>query len=376
METSNKYNLDLGAINESNGGVADRSDVFYWQTDRVIKPDEAGAIWADRHRYFDDVGLVNKVNDFLNEDKLVFVEPLDIDAQTSLGNVNSVRSGVLESGQEVIIRAHPKGIRNGYFHVEAAAAKLAKESGLPSFDTIAVHDLRGFGDFAFQVIEKLPGTAVSKWLETNPGDETVLLSEIGKTMAKMHQIKVDGFGPFDNERAKIDGQLVGIHESSAEAIQAGLFFNLDVLEKAGIITANQKMNIADIFDKKNPLLKTRQAVLVHNDFADWNLLTDGKKVTGILDWDECVGGDPVADLACWSTFYEPDRVKPLLDGYWQVAKKPIEFDDRFELLRLRYILSKMTLRMRRQEWEPSEFIAEKIAVGKKHLAQSFEYFGI
>ena len=192
-------NLDMEKIN---AGIADRSDVFYWQTDRAVEPADAGHIWADRHRYFTDGDLVETVNTALGEDKLTSIEPLDLDAQTNLGNVNSVRTGLLTSGKEVIVRCHPKGVRNGYFHAEATAAHKAKEAGLPSFDTLAVHDYEGGNDFAFHVLEKLSGTAIKKWLEAHPDDEAVLLTQIGKMMARLHQVKVDGFGPFDNERAK------------------------------------------------------------------------------------------------------------------------------------------------------------------------------
>jgi Ser/Thr protein kinase RdoA (MazF antagonist) len=365
-------NLDMEKIN---AGIAERSDVFYWQTDRAVEPEDAGHIWADRHRYFTDGELVETVNTALGEDKLTAIEPLDLDAQTNLGNVNSVRVGILASGKEVIIRCHPKGVLNGYFHAEATAAHKAKEAGLPSFDTLAVHDYEGGDDFAFHVLEKLSGTAIKKWLEAHPDDETTLLPQVGKMMARLHQVEVDGFGPFDNERAK-DGELVGLHQTFGEAVRAGLPFNLDVLTKESVLTAEQTTAINKLFGDDNPLLATAKAVLVHNDFADWNLLTDGKDVTGILDWDECVAGDAVSDIACWSTFFEPERLKGFLDGYWQVADKPDDFDDKFELLRLRYVLSKMTLRIRRYSWDPSDFMKEKIETGKTHLAQSMEYFGI
>ena len=115
--------LDLDKIN---AGIANRQDVFYWQTDRAVDPEQAGHIWADRHRYFTDEELVSAVNGVLGEDKLSGIEPLDLDAQTNLGNVNSVRVGTLASGKEVVIRCHPKGVRNGYFHAEAAASHRAK----------------------------------------------------------------------------------------------------------------------------------------------------------------------------------------------------------------------------------------------------------
>lgn len=365
-------NLDMEKIN---AGIADRSDVFYWQTDRAVEPEDAGHIWADRHRYFTDSELVEAVNTALSDDKLTTIEPLDLDAQTNLGNVNSVRVGVLASGKEVIIRCHPKGVLNGYFHAEATAAHKAKEAGLPSFDTLAVHDYEGGDDFAFHVLEKLSGTAIKKWLEAHPDDEATLLPQVGMMMARLHQIEVDGFGPFDNERAK-SGELVGLHQTFGEAVRAGLPFNLDVLTKDNVLTAEQTTAINKLFNDNNPLLATTKAVLVHNDFADWNLLTDGKDVTGILDWDECVAGDAVSDIACWSTFFEPERLKGFLDGYWQAADKPDDFDDKFELLRLRYILSKMTLRIRRYSWDPSDFTKENIETGRTHLAQSMEYFGI
>jgi hypothetical protein len=65
-----------------------------------------------------------------------------------------------------------------------------------------------------------------------------------------------------------------------------------------------------------------------------------------------------------------------LGGYWQVANKPNNFEERFELFRLRYTLSKMTLRIRRYTWEPSQARKEKIETGKIHLAKSIQYFGI
>lgn len=43
-------------------------------------------------------------------------------------------------------------------------------------------------------------------------------------------------------------------------------------------------------------------------------------------------------------------------------------------MRLRYVISKMTLRLRRYSWEPTDFVRGNIGAGKTHLAQSMEYF--
>ena len=364
-------NIDLQKIN---AGIADRRDVFYWQTDRAVEPERAGHIWADRHRYFTDGELIDRVNGALRGDSLVAIEPLKPEAQTNLGNVNSVRVGTLASGKEIVIRCHPKGITNGYFHVETVAAREAKESGIPSYDTLAVHDYEGGDDFAFQIIEKLPGTAIKNWLEMHPEDEAGLLTQMGSVMARLHKVKVNGFGAFDNERAK-SGELVGLHRTLSEAVRAGLPFNLDVLRKHNVISRQQAASAAALFDD-NPLLDAPDAVMVHNDFADWNLLTDGHIVTGVLDWDECVGGIPESDIACWSTFFDPERLNGFLDGYFSVTDKSANFDEKFQLMRLRYILSKMTLRLRRYSWDPTDFMRDKIETGKTHLSQSLRYFSL
>ncbi|MBI3619596.1 aminoglycoside phosphotransferase family protein [Candidatus Roizmanbacteria bacterium] len=365
--------IDKKEFDQINQKITDRTNVFYWQTDRAVTPQQAGQIWADRHRYFTADELIKKANEVLENNSVVSIEPLDPNAQTNLGNVNSVRIAHLASGQEVVIRSHPKGIKNDYFHAEALAASYAKDNGVPSYTTLAIHDFEGKDDFAFHITERLPGTAISKWLETHPEDESRLLIAVGKVLAGIHQLRVKGFGPFDNEKAKT-GKLIGLHGSYVGAIRAGLTFNLKVLQKEEILTPAQAASIDKLLQADNYRLKCDNPVLIHNDFADWNLLTDGKDVTGVLDWDECVGGDYVSDIACWSTFFDPDRLEGMLKGYFANREKPADFEEKFQLLRLRYTISKMTLRVRRYIWEPSESIKKKIIIGKNHLTKSLEHF--
>jgi len=357
-----------------NAVITDRSNVFYWQTDRQITPEEAGLIWSDRHKYFTDNNIIHIVNRYWKDDQLVSLDPLDTESSLNLGNVNSVRVAHTKKKQDVILRLHPKGIKNGYFFVEACAASRSQENGLPSYRTFFIHTCNHDNDFAFHICEKLPGIAMKKWLEAHPDNEEHFVREVGIMMANLHKIPVSGFGPFINDRAE-KNTLQGIHKTERDAILAGLDFNVNVLIKERIFHEGQMSKICKLF-RQSPLLNCSKPVLVHNDFADWNLLTDGKRITGICDWDECVGGDAIADIACWSTFFSPERLSTFLDGYFSTASKSHDFNEKFELLRFRYTISKMTLRIRRYLWEPSETIREKIEIGKKHLALSLKYFNI
>ena len=157
--------INLKEINER---ICDRSDCFYWQTDRKISAEEAALIWKDRHSAITNEELLLKINKDLKEDKLKYIEPLDLNSQTSVGNVNSIRIGVLESGKQVIIRCHPKGVKNGYFYSESLAAKLALENGIPAYKTYTIHDLSSDDDISYQVIEKLSGDSIQFYLDKYP----------------------------------------------------------------------------------------------------------------------------------------------------------------------------------------------------------------
>ncbi len=357
---------------EINKRIVNRGNCFYWQTDRLISVIEAAEIWCDRHSVITNEYLEESIKKNFPNISLDYIKPFDEKAQTSLGNVNSIRIGVLKSGDEVIIRCHPKGIKNGYFYAESLASSLALENGLPAYKTLGIHDLENEEDISYQIIEKLPGDTVQFYLKNHEEDEERIVFQMGYTLARMHRIKVNGFGPFINDEAK-NKKLIGRYKNLCDAVNAGLDENLQRLVKYNILSEDVATRMKKLF-VNNPLLDVKDAVLVHNDFADWNLLTDGDTITGIIDWDECVGGTGIEEIACWSTFFEPERLASFLEGYFRETEKPNNFEETFELLRLRYTISKMALRTKRYNYEKTEFLKGMIEKGKKHLEASIAYF--
>lgn len=361
-------------LKEINQRISDRSDCFYWQTDRKISAEEAAMIWKDRHSAITNEELIDKINAELKEDKLAYIEPFDENAQTSLGNVNSIRVGTLASGKKVIIRCHPKGVRNGYFYVESLASSIALANGLPAYNTYCIHELENENDISFQVIEMLKGDTVQFCLKYHPEKEEQLVEQMGKAMARLHRIIVSGFGPFSNEQAKV-GNLQGMHKSLKDSINAGLEENLERLVTYNILDRDVADKMQKLFTDTE-LLNMDLSVLIHNDFADWNLLTDGNAITGIIDWDECVAGHPIQEIACWSTFFDPERIKPFLKGYFSEIPMYDNFDEIFQLMRLRYTISKMALRIKRYTYEQSPFLKGMLEKGEKHLEELSKIFNL
>lgn len=363
-------------LDDINKRIADRHDVFYWQAERRISEEEAASIFKDRHTAIKNDELIKMVNKSLVGDKCVAIDDFDPE-KASFGNVNSCRVGHLESGKDVIIRCHPRGVKNGYFFVESLGAEMCIQNGLPSYHTYAIHQAENENDCAFQVIDKLPGITIDDYLKLHPEKEDELVYKTGQLMARVHQIEgIEGYGSFDNELAS-QGKLKGIYNSFYDSIVAGLEYDFKTLIEHKILTKEMADELRKLFYKDNPLLKCDKIVFVHNDFADWNLMTDGENITGIIDLDECVAGDPIRDIACWSTFFKTERSNKFLEGYFSIAKVPDNFEDRYRLLMLRQNISKMCLRVKRFSYNRNnEGFRLKIEKGKKDLKTGAEYFGI
>ena len=63
-------------------------------------------------------------------------------------------------------------------------------------------------------------------------------------------------------------------------------------------------------------------------------------------------------------------------GYYSETKKPENFEEIFQLFRLRYTISKMALRIKRYTYEQTPFMKSMIEKGKKHLAELTEIFNL
>ncbi|MBB2891829.1 aminoglycoside phosphotransferase (APT) family kinase protein [Flexivirga oryzae] len=75
-------------------------------------------------------------------------------------------------------------------------------------------------------------------------------------------------------------------------------------------------------------LETRRRVLVHNDFSVSNVLVDGDRITGVVDWTEAGCGNPGIDLgyAYVSTAlsFGPPAAEELLRGYRSSTGWPVD----------------------------------------------------
>lgn len=99
--------------------------------------------------------------------------------------------------------------------------------------------------------------------------------------------------------------------------------------------------------------------LVHGDYGNNNVMSDGLNITGILDWEHSCYGDPLYDIA-WLTFWQkkPDRIKEIED-YYKVKNMP-HFDERLLCYKLRIGLSSLSFYAYSQQRDKYDSIKQRI----------------
>lgn len=140
--------------------------------------------------------------------------------------------------------------------------------------------------------------------------------------------------------------------------------DIDYLVGDGVVTKATGKRIQKLFDEYKPIMTVPRGVLVHHDLADHNIMFVGNHITGIFDWEACVVGDPVLDLAScptWKTHHP--REEKLLEGYTSVRSLPENFREKRNIYLLRTMLWKMVfaIRAKRQSRERTQKFQEALA---------------
>ena len=254
---------------------------------------------------------------------------------------------VKNAAQPLILRAntgfgHPETVMLTEKLITNKVARL----GVPTNKILYADISRHKYQFDFQIQEMLQGQDLENHFTGSEESYDALSFELGGLIAKIHQIKLSGFGLFD-EAATLKGILQGIHTSFYDYVMVCLESDLRYLFDAQVLSRTQLKSIAKLFVDYRTIIAVKQGVLVHHDLADHNIMYQEDRITGIFDWEAAVVGDPVLDLAScptWKTHYP--REEKLLEGYKRLAKLPEHFTEKMNIYRLRTMLWKTVFAIR------------------------------
>jgi len=181
----------------------------------------------------------------------------------------------------------------------------------------------------YLVMSKLPGVALERLSpELSDADLRSVYRQMGELVAQFHAIEQDAYGFRSTEildpRQTNEAQMTSTHARASGAC-------LDVTGDRELYEAARAYVVArtDLFE-----LGTGP-VLVHNDFHEGNIIAeqtpDGPVITGVIDMENTMAGDPMVDLAktdCYSIKGNRIKLEGLFEGYGEV---PVEWKRRTRL---------------------------------------------
>ncbi len=251
-------------------------------------------------------------------------------------------------GHEYVVRINiPElGLKAYEFFVDGWIYEILKKSGLPSLNVFAIDLSQDHVPFDYSIIEHASGTQLS--LLQDPETQYLapeIFESLGRFIAKLHTISLSKFGPLDI-RSLNESSVVGVHDQWQDYLMCRFKEHISMCVAIGAITDNQGEKIELLFHKLLPVLNQSPSALLHGDLGNHNLFSDGKKITAVIDWEDCMSGDPVFDIAYWGTFFRDHFRDQLLAGYKQLNLLPDDFELRYWLYYLRVSMSKTVHRYR------------------------------
>ena len=107
---------------------------------------------------------------------------------------------------------------------------------------------------------------------------------------------------------------------------------------------------------------------MHNDIAPKHILVDGQNITGVIDFEMAIGGDPVLDLSRWHFFFKDSYdVGEIIKGYKNKDIFTKDFDARFNLWRIYLGISHLA-------FASQEGNQHDIAFSKEEIINDVNYF--
>ena len=243
---------------------------------------------------------------------------MDVDADAiSLAPIPSGKFNdsyyVLAGGTEYVLRIAPS--RNAvfcFYEREMMRQEPFIHQMLLDRTTVPVARIYVFDDSHrimprdFLIMERLPGIAMS---ELTHVDEAAVLRQVGQALAQTHAQKGNRYG------------YVGAHHpmepqnSWAEAFHIMWRKLVDDVVSVGYYEDEERTLMLSTLDKYMRLFdRPVEASLLHMDVWAQNILVEGgNRLTGLLDWDRALWGDPEIEFAVLD--YCGISKQPFWEGY-------------------------------------------------------------
>jgi aminoglycoside phosphotransferase (APT) family kinase protein len=230
------------------------------------------------------------------------------------------------------------------FENERAAYDLLAGSGLPVPSVVALDASRRIAPYDFIVLTRLPGTNLAENRHGLAADQVRDLAwEAGRCLARLHAITLPAFGKLREQDAPRFHSWPDYFDDYARRY-------LNEAAEFGLLEGPLRTRLEGALDGARPLLaRVTRGVLVHSDYHYENILHDRGRLTGILDFEWALSGDPSYDFmnAAVRESQIPGSEAAFLDGYRSRRSFDAEHERRLAIYRLFLCLETAVMHARR-----------------------------
>lgn len=232
--------------------------------------------------------------------------------------------------------------------------KLKKEIKVPEIYRFDNHEI--IENREFVIYKRLKGQSLSNYVKEGNIIEEKFVQQVAKAMSSIHKNKYNKVGFLDD-----DLQIKSLVPPLCEWYRMFMGKNAQIRLGEKI-----KNDIYNIVDENRDILNALDddPRMVHGDFQGTNILIDDNgNLSGILDWEFCMAGHPLADIG---QFFRYDEYfdKNLINAFEYEYKKQSDYiltDDWYKISKIRDITNLIQL-IDKEEDMPNKYfdIREKM----------------
>lgn len=230
------------------------------------------------------------------------------------------------------------------FDNERVAYDLLAGSGLPVPSVTVLDASRQVVPNDFIILTRLPGTNIAEsWRELTPARVDALAWEAGRCLALLHAITLPAFGKLREQDAPRFRSWPDYFNEYARRY-------LNEAARYGLLDDPFRSRLERVLDCGDALLaRVPQGALVHSDYHYENILHHAGKLTGILDFEWALAGDPSYDFMNADVREEqiPGSETAFREGYQSLRSFDTEHERRLALYRLFLHLETAVMHARR-----------------------------
>jgi Ser/Thr protein kinase RdoA (MazF antagonist) len=231
------------------------------------------------------------------------------------------------------------------FYTEAWVMQELSDRMLPHLNIVDIDISRTLVPFDYEITNLAMGETLFD-LSTHRDMPLMVIGQLGAFVATMHEIPSRKFGHL-TINSVLNDDPEGIHETWLKYMMLNMVSHIESCALIGVITQFEAKDVANALAKVDQIEVT-SPVFLHGDVANHNTFVENNQITAIIDWEDCISGDPVYDIAYYgSGCYGHDNwFEAFLSGYKSIRQLPADFELRYWTYFLRISLVKALVRER------------------------------